>query len=340
MSAALHGFATMPRRRAAPWRLAALADVLDLRVRSAGRRIALNGSSYLSELDTLLGGPAGDLIQADPALVDAIEAFEQQVADDLADAADLAAQDDAPPPKRRPAAVIAPEEPPKRDAGRLPGWFARHRLEREIGAFVDRAALSPEPFATAVRATVGLGKSVAARKQAVRLVDALRADGDRRAVAISIPRHDLAHEYAGALRKLAPHLAVEVWRGREALDPAAAQPGATMCADLDLMREVQAAYLEVETTACGPCSLAAVCAYQRQRRRAADVWILPHANLAYAPPKPLGRLAALVVDENPGGRLPDRERGDAGSGRDRRPRPHRRRPAGRNAPRRPTPPSG
>jgi len=180
---------------------------------------------------------------------------------------------------------------------RVPVSVARFRVSKAVQEFTRRAAASPDPFVHALRSDTGVGKSHQARRWAADLIRALRADGDDRTAAIVVPRHDLADGYAEALRETAPDLQVAVWRGRRQPDPD--KSGTTMCGDLDVVADAQAAYLDVDAYACGPCSLAAECAYQSQKRRKADVWIVPHAMLGHAPPKALGTLAALIVDENP-----------------------------------------
>lgn len=180
---------------------------------------------------------------------------------------------------------------------RVPLSVARFRASKAVQEFTSRAAASPDPFVHALRSDTGVGKSHQARRWTAELIRSLRADGDDRAAAIVVPRHDLADGYATALREAAPDLQVAVWRGREQPDPG--KPGTVMCGDRDVVKDAQTAYLDVDIYACGPCSLAAECAYQRQKRRKADVWIVPHAMLGHAPPKALGTLAALVVDENP-----------------------------------------
>ncbi len=213
---------------------------------------------------------------------------------------------------------------------RVPVSVARFRVSKAVQEFTRQAAASPDPFVHALRSDTGAGKSHQARRWAADLIRALRADGDDRTAAIVVPRHDLADGYAEALQDTAPDLRVAVWRGRKQPDPgkpakpggfapaqrnpldlrgpggspkrsafAADAPGAAMCGDLDVVADAQAAYLDVDTYACGPCSLAAECAYQRQKQGRADIWIVPHAMLGHAPPKALGTLAALIVDENP-----------------------------------------
>ena len=166
-------------------------------------------------------------------------------------------------------------------------------------AYDPETAILPPPV-MAVRVDTGLGKSYAARRATVDLVRTLRAAGDRRAAVLAVPRHNLAEEYAADLAAIAPDLAVEIYRGRDAPDPAA--EGETMCRRAAEAAEVQKAHCDVATTLCRQgedrCPFFAVCGHQRQRAARADVWIVPHANLWQAKPAMI-EPAALVIDEDP-----------------------------------------
>lgn len=166
-------------------------------------------------------------------------------------------------------------------------------------AYDPETAILPPPV-MAVRVSTGVGKSYSARRATVDLVRKLRAAGDRRAVVLAVPRHNLAEEYAVDLAAIAPDLAVEIYRGRDAPDPAA--EGETMCRRAAEAAEVQKAHCDVATTLCRQgedrCPFFAVCGHQRQRAARADVWIVQHANLWHAKPAMI-EPAALVVDEDP-----------------------------------------
>jgi len=80
----------------------------------------------------------------------------------------------------------------------------------------------------AVRVTTGVGKSYRAQRAAVDLVRDLRSWGEmKKSVALAVPRHVLADEFAADLSALADGLMVRVYRGRGAADPDA--PGQAMC---------------------------------------------------------------------------------------------------------------
>lgn len=160
---------------------------------------------------------------------------------------------------------------------------------------------TPAPV-LAVRVSTGVGKSYTARRAAVDLVRTLRAAGDLRAVAVAVPRHNLADEFAAELAEIAGGLAVAVYRGRAADDPEA--EGEKMCRRSDEAAAVQKAGAEVERTLCRQgetrCPFFAICGHQRQRQARADIWIAPHATLWRTPPRMI-EPAALIVDEDASG---------------------------------------
>ena len=182
---------------------------------------------------------------------------------------------------------------------RMPMSVARARSREAAESFRRRAAAAGEAFAEAVLSSTGVGKSTSIREGAVALIRGLRTDGDARTGIILVPRHDLGRPYHEMLRQMAPELAFETWRGLAAEDPDSTVPGATMCGDLDLVREAQAALLDTERFACKPCALRATCAYQRQKARRADVWIGTHDLMAQPLPSRFGTPAAVWVDESP-----------------------------------------
>ena len=182
---------------------------------------------------------------------------------------------------------------------RVPITVARRRNRTAMHSFRERAAVATEPFVEAIRLTTGVGKSTECRHEAVALIRSLRATEDDRTAIIAVPRHDLARPYVAALRQLAPDLVIDAWRGREAIDADAAATGATMCTDLEVVREAQAALLDTERFACAPCALRERCAYRHQRARRADIWICTHDMLTHARPAAFGTPAAVFVDESP-----------------------------------------
>lgn len=243
---------------------------------------------------------------------------------------------------------------------------ARQRVDVGVVDFFKVAGSFDPELATAeglpipvhgVRVGVGIGKSHAARQHSVDLIRQIRAAGGKRNVAIAVPTHRLGSEQAELLNALpavrAGKLRVAVWRGRNAPDPDHADfsnrlvpedEKARMCGNLEAVFEAQGHGLNVDQTACRrvvkegdgekivhQCALFEACAYQAQRAKRADIWIVPHEMLFTEKPTALGDLAAVVVDESPwqaglegvtglGDRMPldvlrggDRQPGDAQS---------------------------
>lgn len=166
------------------------------------------------------------------------------------------------------------------------------------------------PPAALVAASVGLGKTEVAIAEALRLI----ADG-RGPIVVATPTHKLNGELLARARDMAQRLGigarVEMRLGRDALDPAG-DGEARMCQDLEAVREVEAAGLDAETTVCRQklkgggealCPHYASCAFQAQRRKAADLWLVSHAALGHARPREVPEPALVVVDENPTGAL-------------------------------------
>jgi putative DNA primase/helicase len=192
------------------------------------------------------------------------------------------------------------------------------RLLREAMVSARDAAIGYDPKipgalppVQGIRITVGGGKSHSARVDyALAMLTRLRADGDRRNVAMAVPTHKLAdeqakamaaefnaHPLAGTLR-----LTARVWRGRTADDPR--QPGKKMCQDLEAVQDAHhGGVLDIQTKVCcnsktgQACHLAPLCDYQLQRQQHADLWIFPHQMLFTKLPATIGKLAALIVDE-------------------------------------------
>lgn len=155
------------------------------------------------------------------------------------------------------------------------------------------------PPVEGLRVTTGVGKSHEARESAVELAHALREKGDTRPVVIAVPRHKLGDEYLDALKGRG--ITVEAYRGRRQEDPE--REGERMCPRHAEADEVQRAGGDVDGTLCqqgeNQCPLHGLCGTHRQRKKQADLWIVPHALLWRKPPACVGNPAALVVDEDP-----------------------------------------
>lgn len=203
-------------------------------------------------------------------------------------------------------AVLNPVAPALR---RMPVEAARAALRRPVAGFFSAAASwhegQPIPV-HAIRADLGLGKSDAARKEAAAFLMQLRADGDKRTVAIAVPTLALADEQAKAFNALNTGMTAAVWRGRDAPDPDALDQ--TMCRNTEAVEDAQKVLASVEESCCAQpqpdetviyCPFYHSCGYQKQKRAAPDLWVFAHNLLFSEKPKAIGELAALIVDENP-----------------------------------------
>ena len=136
---------------------------------------------------------------------------------------------------------------------------------------------------------------------------------DRR-VAYVVPEHRLADEVVARINAAAGRVVARSWRGVAQADPA--DPSTTMCRRYDDVREFLAAGGTLERVCGGPrrgwCRhhpknphrLGSSCAYVRQRSTSAQVWVVPFAMLASAPPHAMrreGRPAfdLVLIDEGP-----------------------------------------
>ena len=158
----------MSAAQAAPetWRIDAAWDVLHLRTLAVARRIVHDGASYAEQLDELLGGPAAEILDADPGLWDHLAAFEDEVAEALADAAAAADLEDARahPPPPGPRRLLHHIDMPNRPFTGLPPYHWPIEEPRE-------AALARQ--AVAIRSTIADAARIgAARRELRRLRDA------------------------------------------------------------------------------------------------------------------------------------------------------------------------
>lgn len=215
--------------------------------------------------------------------------------EDKGDLADLILAEGPAAVKARIDLAISPAGPA---VHQVPLPIARMRLDEAVHGFMDAVEAGYDtPPAHAIRVDLGVGKSHGVRRDLAALVRRLRARRDGRTAALMVPTHELAAEAAAALATSAPDLVVRVWRGRGAEAPDRA---GKMCRKLDRVEEVRRLRLDVQEFACRGCPLAAECEYLAQHKAHADVWVVPAAMLERQPPKALGELAALVVDEPQG----------------------------------------
>ena len=190
-------------------------------------------------------------------------------------------------------------------------WLATAAV-KTTGVFADegfwRNPITGHPVALGHRIDVGVGKSVIARAVASQALAMLRYRGDHRTIAFAVPTHQLADEQVAAFNALRrarrSRLVAAVWRGRAADDPQAA--GQLMCRNPDAVRDAIDAGMSVQSAACHrmvpevgefKCAWFDQCGYQRQRKRKADIWFVPHQALFIEKPDAIGSLLMLTVDE-------------------------------------------
>jgi putative DNA primase/helicase len=189
----------------------------------------------------------------------------------------------------------------------VPVEEARKRIDRRVSEFFDLASewrKGETPPVHALGVTVGAGKTEAALRHSLRLLEQLRDDGDGRAIVVAVPEHRLSAEIARRFNALAREqgagLRAQVWRGREAERPGGGAD-ARMCGDIGTVREALPLAVDVDKEVCRVCRLSRNCAYVAQRAADADLWIVAHNLIFQAPPPPVSRrgVAALIIDESP-----------------------------------------
>lgn len=227
---------------------------------------------------------------------------------DKSDFADLIAETGKDAVRRRFETVLAPETPPRSPCG-LPVHEARERLGAMVSETINRLAETPwnkdntatPPPTALIAAPLGLGKTEAAIKEALKHISAGLGP-----IVLATPTHALNAELRDRARHQAKELGldvvVEMRLGREADDPEAGD-GSKMCLNLEAVREIEAAGLSAEEHACksssARCPLYGACAFQRQRAKSADLWLVSHAALGHTKPSEIPEPALLIVDENP-----------------------------------------
>lgn len=199
--------------------------------------------------------------------------------------------------------AMYPDGPPPPEA--LDIEAARHELARITREAFDHLAGHPEAQLGA-RVDVGTGKTRAYIEEAVRWHREGRAiiDGKPAPVVIAVPTHKLGGELRDrvvieAHRQGLPNIRIETWRGREAEDPDV--PGAKMCRHLEAVHAAIKALADPQETVCKrgkvECPHYAACAYQEQREKRADIWIVPHALAFQQMPAAIGQPSLVIIDE-------------------------------------------
>ncbi|MEE3098466.1 MAG: bifunctional DNA primase/polymerase, partial [Pseudomonadota bacterium] len=202
---------------------------------------------------------------------------------------------------------IAPELKPAEARSRLDQVLAD--ACRRIGEWHDDEDRGGPPQ-IGVRATVGLGKSVVARRHALALQRRLAEAGRPSRIVVLTPSHALAQETAE--RWAADGARVAVLRGYEATDPST---GAPMCSDLDAVRAALLAGQDVHPTACRRkerrCALFETCAKQKNRAEvaAADVVVAAYDVLFTGFAIEAASIGLVLIDEGCWARATEETRG-------------------------------
>ena len=162
-----------------------------------------------------------------------------------------------------------------------------------------------------IRATVGLGKSLLARRHLMLLRDRLIAAGAPSRIAVFAPSHALAEEVAVGWR--AEGMRVAVLLGYEARHPMLHRP---MCRDIAAVRLAVQAGNDIHSTACSGtgdrrCKLIDSCLKQHNRTevQAADVVVAAYDALYSGFAIDPGLLGVLLIDEGCWQRAEDRTAG-------------------------------
>jgi putative DNA primase/helicase len=198
-----------------------------------------------------------------------------------------------------------------RDTGQqagMPVADARAALELAMARFEATIPRKPIRFlgeelampgtVRAVRVSTGVGKTRAALDMIARM-QKFEQISVATPVFYAVPSHKLAEELLTRARKDHGIESVEVWRGREAINPATGEP---MCSDLDAVKDALAVGARVQTSVCKfkgrQCRFFDRCAYQKQRKRDAVLWIGAHELLIAGRPSAIKPPAFVVIDED------------------------------------------
>ncbi len=181
---------------------------------------------------------------------------------------------------------------------------AREKLDAVMEGFCDRVLgchgeRDLNIPMLSIRATVGLGKSRAARTHLLALAARLRAAGQPSRLLIFVAGHALAEEAAAEWRRAGANVAV--LRGYDRDDPASGKP---LCQDREAVAAAHQSGRSAQEAICAPttgkkCQYFATCLKQRNRDdvAAADVVIAPYDALFSGLAFRTDDIALLVVDE-------------------------------------------
>ncbi|MCJ2065189.1 RepB family DNA primase [Methylobacterium sp. J-088] len=202
----------------------------------------------------------------------------------------------------------AAERPAYEDASN-PIEDARRAVAAAVQRFIDAATAyrlsgddEAEPPVHGLAVTTGVGKtSATAKALAAHILSRRGTVQATKGILYAVPTHRLGAEIE---RQFIEHgVTARVFRGRQAPDPD--RSGQAMCDDLEAVEIALALGEPVEAACCRHkpkgmpeqvCAHFHTCAYQAQKKRKPDVWIVAHQMLFKAQPA-LGDIEMVVVDE-------------------------------------------
>ena len=198
-----------------------------------------------------------------------------------------------------------PESAPDYTVPTLNVAQARSQLGGEIESFTEDAyawhaeGRQGEPPNLALRATVGLGKSLISRQHLSGLQTRLKDQGLPHRIMVFVASHALAEEAATAWEETGANVAVV--RGYERKEPGTGRP---ICRNLKTVKAAIANRRDIQTSACqknlyNRCRYFFGCAKQENRRQVsvADVVIAPYDAMFQKLAGAMAGIGVVVVDE-------------------------------------------
>jgi putative DNA primase/helicase len=182
---------------------------------------------------------------------------------------------------------------------------ARIRLDAYVSDFFALAR-NGNQIAHALQVTLGVGKTEAALKHAIRNLNELRNEIvederlDHRIVVFAVPEHRLSEDIQQRIQSMpeARELTVMIWRGREARDP---DGKGKMCENTEDVSLAQSYLANIRQEVCPECPYFDGCPYLAQESNEADVIIVAHNMLFHEAIPAIKKrgILALIVDESP-----------------------------------------
>ena len=187
-------------------------------------------------------------------------------------------------------------------------------IEANMHSMVLWARQDDSEFAPAIclKVTAGVGKTAAYIRAIKPILRAMRARGDKRSIAISLPFHDLGDDVRERYHAYRPFDAaiqeaqsaagdefrIAGYRGREAKRYRSEE---LMCGNIDDVRIAHKRRVQdITKEICqAECSLRDHCPYLAQRDQTADIWLISHSRLFAKMPAPIVKtgVAMVIADE-------------------------------------------